>query len=359
MPLVALLAQAHITEMKKMEILAGRWEGSGWMQMGSQREAFRSVETVEVKLGGAALLIEGTHRDGERIVHHALAVLSWDNSTKTYRFRSQLATGQLGDYEAKAIDGGMEWGMSTPRGKMRYTIRIIDGKRWQEIGEFDAGGTWRQFFEMTLEKVTPAGRFDHKVRNDFFAGFTGNPEALERGMKACEEVLAENPKHAEALVWHGAGLFFRSGMLFQKQDVQNAMPLYQKGLQEMEAAVALDPKAVGVRIPRGATLFGAARGMRNAEMARPLIEKAVSDYETVYEIQKPYLDKLGDHPRGELLIGLADGYDRLGKTDKAKQFFEMLLAAGPKSGHMDRAKEWLETGKLSKPVQCVGCHVAK
>jgi len=30
-------------------------------------------------------------------------------------------------------------------------------------------------------------------------------------MKACEETLAQNPKHAEALVWHGAGLFYQSG----------------------------------------------------------------------------------------------------------------------------------------------------
>src|SRR5579862_9491448 len=36
-------------------------------------------------------------------------------------------------------------------------------------------------------------RFDMRVRNDFFAGFAGNQEALDRAMKICEEELARNP----------------------------------------------------------------------------------------------------------------------------------------------------------------------
>jgi len=53
----------------------------------------------------------------------------------------------------------------------------------------------------------PPDRFDHVVRNDFFAGFAGDEEALERAMKVSGETLAANPEHAEALVWHGAGLY--------------------------------------------------------------------------------------------------------------------------------------------------------
>src|SRR5688572_26034123 len=58
-------------------------------------------------------------------------------------------------------------------------------------------------------QVSPA-RFDHAVRADFFAGFSGNDERLQRGMAVCEAVLAENPRHAEALVWHGSGLLVQS-----------------------------------------------------------------------------------------------------------------------------------------------------
>ena len=48
-------------------------------------------------------------------------------------------------------------------------------------------------------------RFDYKVRNYFFAGFAGDAASLEKGMKICEDILASEPKNAEAMVWHGAG----------------------------------------------------------------------------------------------------------------------------------------------------------
>src|SRR5713226_3504639 len=102
-----------------------------------------------------------------------------------------------------------------------------------------------------------AERFDYKVREDFFIGFSGNQAALDRGMKACEETLRGNPKHAEAMVWHGTGLFFLAGQSFQKGDFQKGKEQWDGGLKEMEAAVALDPENVAVRIPRGAGLIQA------------------------------------------------------------------------------------------------------
>src|SRR6266481_3335434 len=79
-------------------------------------------------------------------------------------------------------------------------------------------------------------RFDMMVRTDFFAGFAGNREALERAMKKSEEVLAADPKHAEAMVWHGAGVFFRSGQAFRNNQLPQAGELYKRGLEEMAAA---------------------------------------------------------------------------------------------------------------------------
>ncbi len=53
-------------------------------------------------------------------------------------------------------------------------------------------------------------RFEFKVRADFFDGVGGDTAALDRMMTYCEQVLASNSAHAEALVWHGAGLFGRA-----------------------------------------------------------------------------------------------------------------------------------------------------
>ncbi|MBM3740954.1 MAG: hypothetical protein FJW39_34885 [Acidobacteria bacterium] len=151
-----------------------------------------------------------------------------------------------------------------------------------------------------------AERFDHVVRNDFFLGFAGNQEALARGMKTCEKILAEDPNHSEALVWHGSGLWGQAGAAFQRGDREAGMELSQKGLAEMDKAVALAPDNIGVRIPRGASLLAGARAMRDSPFRRSLFERALSDHQRAYELQKEHIDGLGDHPKGELLFALAD-----------------------------------------------------
>src|ERR1700682_3999533 len=122
-------------------------------------------------------------------------------------------------------------------------------------------------------------RFDFQVRNYFFAGFAGDVASLEKGMKICEDSLVADPKNAEALVWHGAGLFYESGQAFQKQDMQKGGELWAKGLKEMDEAVAVAPDQLGVVIPRGAVLLTASKYVPSPEMARPLIEKGVADFE--------------------------------------------------------------------------------
>lgn len=204
-------------------------------------------------------------------------------------------------------------------------------------------------------------RFDFKVRNYFFSGLSGNQPALETGMKLCEEILAADPKDPEALVWHGSGLYFQGGQAFRKGDQQTGMQLYVRGMKEMDGAVALAPDHIGVRIPRGATLLAGSRFMQ-PDMARPLVERAVSDYEKAYELQADRLDQLGTHPRGELLIGLADGYNRLGDQEKAKSWFDRIKTDAALKGtpYETSADLWIETKSLPpSKAGCIGCHTGK
>lgn len=203
----------------------------------------------------------------------------------------------------------------------------------------------------------PRERFDFLVREDFFAGFAGDKEALARGMKVCEDALAKNPKHAEALVWHGGGLVFISGQHFQKGDTSKGMELWTRGLKEMDDAVALDPDSVGVLIPRGSTLISASRFMQPADTARPLLQKGLNDYEKVLQIQKSYFARLSGHARGELLYGLAEGWQRFGNQEKARAYFQRLVNEAPGSARQQQATVFLETGKIpSTTMSCTGCH---
>ena len=200
-------------------------------------------------------------------------------------------------------------------------------------------------------------RFDYLVREDFFAGFEGDQAAFERGMKTCEDALAGNPKHAEALVWHGGGLVFRARDYFQKGDAQNGMQTWSRGLKEMDEAVALEPDNVGVLIPRGATLLVVSRFAKPPAESRRLLTLAIGDYEKVLHLQTGYFASLSGHARGELLFGLAEGWQRLGDETKARAYFQRLVSEAQGSARQQQAAAYLATGKLVSSAQsCVGCH---
>jgi hypothetical protein len=144
------------TEMKKLDAMVGKWQGSGWMQQGKERETFTGGENVQRKIDGLALLVEGKFANKENVViHETLAVLSYNSTSKDYDFNTFLFDGRKGQYTLKAAGENWQWGFSFPGGTIRYTINLT-ADTWHEIGEMsmDDGKTWRQIFEMTLKKVS-------------------------------------------------------------------------------------------------------------------------------------------------------------------------------------------------------------
>ena len=142
-------------EMKKLDKMVGQWKGSGWIQQGPTRETFTGAETVQSKLNGLAVLVEGKFANPEgKVIHQTLAVLSYDEAQKNYRFATYLANGNGGVQEFKIVGDHYEWGFQIPNfGTVRYTI-TTDDKTWFEIGEFSRDGkTWTKNFEMKLDKV--------------------------------------------------------------------------------------------------------------------------------------------------------------------------------------------------------------
>ncbi len=209
---------------------------------------------------------------------------------------------------------------------------------------------------LTAGVLLSQDRFDMKVRNYFFAGLAGDAASLQKGMKICEDILANDPKQPEALVWHGTGLITESREAFQKGDQQNGAAMWQRGLDEMDQAEAMAPNDLGVRIVRGAVLLIASQYLPS-EAAHPLIEKGLSDYEKAYSVQGPDLGHLGTHKSGELMIGMADAYARLGQEDNARQWFERIQKELPGTPYANSAATWLQTKTLEpRQAGCLSCH---
>lgn len=209
-------------------------------------------------------------------------------------------------------------------------------------------------------KQEQTARFDEIVRGDFFTGMMGDEARLDRGMKFCEELLAKNPKHAEALVWHGGGLLTRASRAYAEGDSALGDRLWERGLREMDEAVALAPEHMGIKIGRSATIVGLAQAgwdERDAR-ARALLESALADYEIVYRWRRPVFSTLTAHSRGELLFGLASGWSILGEHRKARAYLRLVLRECKDTDYEAEARRWLKSAPNAVVLHdCRGCHV--
>ncbi len=199
-------------------------------------------------------------------------------------------------------------------------------------------------------------RFDEIVRPDFFAGFRGDAARLERGMKRCEEALATDPGNADALVWHGAGLMFLAGEAAARQDFQTARERAVRGREEMDRADRLAPDSLSVMLVRAVTLSASAPNVRDRAQGQAMQKSAVDAFERALVIQTPYLDRMSEHSRGELLAGLAEGWSRLGEADRARGYLQRIVKELPETRYSTRARAWLEDGPQSGPLTCLTCH---
>ena len=94
-----------------------------------------------------------------------------------------------------------------------------------------------------------------QMRNDLFAAMAGNTDALKRILDASQKMLAQNPDHAQALVWRGAATI--SSFFMEAQKGNAGVTVFQKGAADMDRAVALAPDDIEVRIMRS-VLYGPA-----------------------------------------------------------------------------------------------------
>ena len=199
-------------------------------------------------------------------------------------------------------------------------------------------------------------RFDLAVREDVFAGFKGDSARLAKGLKTCEDKLKADPKHAEALVWRGTVRVFSAGPLFQKGKLAEGMKEWNGGLADMDAAVALAPESVAVRIPRAAVLTQASAAAPPA-MAKPLLEKLRGDMETSLKLHGEGFADLGEHSKGEVRMALAYAYRRLGEADKSTAQLKLIAEELPGTRWAAEAAEWQKAKPDAKLTHnCIGCH---
>ena len=140
--------------MKKLEFLVGKWAGDATVVRGpGEPMKLRQSEDIQYKLDGLVMLVEGTGRNAEgRIVFGALATISYDDTTSTYRFRA-YNDGRYLDTELTVTPGGFAWGYTAGSVKVGNTMHLDEKGQWVETTEAIVGSSPpRRAVEMTLQR---------------------------------------------------------------------------------------------------------------------------------------------------------------------------------------------------------------
>tara|TARA_R100001369_G_scaffold77623_2_gene107077 strand:- start:1602 stop:2108 length:507 start_codon:yes stop_codon:yes gene_type:complete len=136
-------------KIKKLNFMVGNWKGSGWMMGKNGKSEFEQTEKIEFKLDSTAILIEGKGKSNGKVIHNALAILTYNKTDNGYLFRSYLPSGMNAEFKAELIENKLYW---YPNDNVRYIIWRNEKDQWYEKGEFKRDGNWIHFFEMTLDK---------------------------------------------------------------------------------------------------------------------------------------------------------------------------------------------------------------
>jgi hypothetical protein len=126
--------------MKKLAFLVGRWSGPATISRGPGNPLqVTQTEEVQYKLDGLLLLIEGSSRDAAgHIVFRALATVSFDEASNTYRFRAYNG-GHYLDTEFAISVKGFTWSYDAGPAHIKNAMSLTDKGEWSETTEATVG----------------------------------------------------------------------------------------------------------------------------------------------------------------------------------------------------------------------------
>lgn len=190
-----------------------------------------------------------------------------------------------------------------------------------------------------------------------FAALSGDPAIMKAALDDTAAALARNPEDAVAMVEHGFLTVFAGSARLRVGD-QSAMQEVNTGMAEVDRAVATAPDNGRVRALRGILMQQAAYDAP-AAAGRPMLEKALTDFRRLYDLQAGDLKGLGEHRLGELLQIRADVESRLSLTEDAERTYAQIQALLPGTEYASRAAAWMTTRAPLPRNQttCIGCHV--
>lgn len=149
---------AQRAAMGKLAFLVGRWAGEArLLQRPGEPLVLAQTEEARYKLDGLILEIEGIGRTkpDNKPVLQALAIISFDDETGTYRMRA-FNDGRFLETDVKLLENGrsLTWGFALGQIRTNSVLRINERGEWTELAEITIDSQpARQLLELTVKRL--------------------------------------------------------------------------------------------------------------------------------------------------------------------------------------------------------------
>lgn len=213
----------------------------------------------------------------------------------------------------------------------------------QPAGQNDATEAAEQKFEFIQFEAGATGYrgFERQVFADFIKAAQGDEDARQNLVAACERAIEADPKHAEAIAWRGATRMFEAGAASADGKFMAAMNHTNAALADLSKARELEPENPGVRMVAAQTLLNLARYHPIENMASGYAKQGIEDAKAALSKLYNNWDKQPADVKGQLMMGVAEGYDKLGKATEARDWCNRVIGAVPGTAWAQQAQDWI------------------
>ena len=197
------------------------------------------------------------------------------------------------------------------------------------------------------------------VREDIFAGLmAGDMVRFERGAANVDRILNERPdQRGSALVWKAGATLFRSILARERGDHTAYKQFFRAANEYYAEGERTNPKDISVVAGTAGSLVILTDRLAPEDQPE-LWEKCYVNFRKIADLQKPMMDKLPLHLKGELLSGLAQSAQRTGRLEEATRYLEQLSVQLPGSPYEAVANKWRSDPAFAdrSSLACKTCH---
>ena len=199
------------------------------------------------------------------------------------------------------------------------------------------------------------------VREDVFAGFQKDDlTRLERAEHNIEILLEQRPdQRGNLLAWKAGAAVDRAVLAHEAGKPEAFARLYAEALAGFAEAARTTSGNGGVAAITGGTMTVFADRLPEPQRAAAWV-LAYDNYSKLWQEQGAQIEKLPVHHKGEVLSGLTQSAQRVGRTDEAARYLDKMLIVLAGTPYEPLAKQWKADPAIAATTNltCRACHTA-